>query len=61
MNGRPNGEGELKTKEGIWYVGKFQEGLFNDENATYETRKYTYRGGFKNGKKNGYGKIDRKK
>ena len=59
-NGHPHGQGELELK-GIKYIGRFQYGLFDDEVGVYECSDYNYKGGFKDGKKNGYGSIYLKK
>ena len=61
MGGRPHGQGELITKSGVIYRGRFQEGFFDDENGSYEANTYSYKGGFRKGKKNGYGRYEGKK
>lgn len=41
----------------IIYVGRFHEGKFEDEAGLYDCPSYVYKGGFKNGFKEGEGVL----
>lgn len=55
-NGKRDGYGTLKMRNGDRYVGYFKNGLFDGEGTYYHASGEKYVGGFKNGKYDGKGK-----
>jgi hypothetical protein len=53
--GKPNGQGELTTLDGIKYTGKLKDRLFSGQGTYTEPNGYIYKGGFSFGWKSGKG------
>ena len=54
-NGKPHGNGKLKTISGLRYEGEFKEGFFHGLGLFYNQDGSYYQGYYKNGKRDGRG------
>ena len=61
INGKASGAGKISfKKKQMDFKGYFREGVYHGDDCIFQNGDYMYEGSFKNGKKNGLGKLTEK-